>query len=558
MMIRKFLLTLSAMSLCAVYALGQPAWVKKATKSVFTLKTFAPDGTLLGGSNGFFVGDDGTALSSFTPFKGAQRAVVIDAAGKEYAVVCMLGANETYDVAKFKVDVRKSQPLPLAASELSESMSVWLLPYREVKQVPAGRIAKTETFNGDYVYYTVEMSTPDNGVSAPLFNDAGEVVGLMQQPSAPGSNQSYAVSARFANSVHVNGLSLSDPALRSTQIKKALPADIDQALLMLYFAPKSADSLSYVLMVDDFISQFPDRHDGYVYKAQLAASAKDYASADQEIARALKVAAKPEEVHFSYSRMIYQKNIYDAQTPYADWTLDKALAEVSAAERLNPQPGYLQHKAYVLFAQQKYDEAYGVYAHLFESSLRSAELFYEASRCKEMLADTTGQLALLDSAVAMFSRPYLRDAAPYLLARAQASMQVGKNRQAVSDLNDYEDLMKTQLSDRFYYLRHQAEVGGRLFQQALDDIDRAIEMNPDYDLYYAEKASLQVRVGLYDDAISTSRRCIELSPQYSEGFLFLGLAQCLKGQKAEGLKNLQQARQLGDPQADGLIEKYSE
>lgn len=32
---------------------AQPSWVKKATKSVFTLKTFAADGSLIGSSNGF-------------------------------------------------------------------------------------------------------------------------------------------------------------------------------------------------------------------------------------------------------------------------------------------------------------------------------------------------------------------------------------------------------------------------------------------------------------------------------------------------------------------------
>jgi hypothetical protein len=37
----------------------------------------------------------------------------------------------------------------------------------------------------------------------------------------------------------------------------------------------------------------------------------------------------------------------------------------------------------------------------------------------------------------------------------------------------------------------------------------------------------------------------------------MGLAQCLKGQKPEGLKNLQKAKELGDVQAEELIEKYS-
>ena len=124
-------------------------------------------------------------------------------------------------------------------------------------------------------------------------------------------------------------------------------------------------------------------------------------------------------------------------------------------------------------------------------------------------------------------------------------------------MNEYEKLMVSQVNDNFYYIRFQAEVGGRLFQQALNDIDKAIDMNPENEFYLAEKASLQVRVGLYDEAIETSQRCISLAPTLSDGYLFLGLSQCLKGQKAEGVKNLQRAGELGDPQAAGLIEKYS-
>ena len=45
----------------------------------------------------------------------------------------------------------------------------------------------------------------------------------------------------------------------------------------------------------------------------------------------------------------------------------------------------------------------------------------------------------------------------------------------MSLLNDYEQLMAAQVNDRFYYLRFQAEVNGRLFQQALNDIDKALQ-----------------------------------------------------------------------------------
>ena len=53
-----------------------------------------------------------------------------------------------------------------------------------------------------------------------------------------------------------------------------------------------------------------------------------------------------------------------------------------------------------------------------------------------------------------------------------------------------------------------------------------------------------------------AQACMKVAPEHSDGYLFLGLAQCLKGQKAEGIKNLQRARELGDVQADALIEKY--
>lgn len=536
---------------------SQPSWTKKATKSVFTLKTFSADGTLIGSTNGFFTGEDGEAVSSFSPFKGASSAVVIDAQGKELPVACMLGANETYDVAKFRVAAKKTVPLTIAAADAAEGTQVWLLPYREMKQVPAGTVRKTETINTSYAYYTVAMTMPEGATSCPLMNDAGEVVGLMQQPYRQDDSLSYAVSARFADSLRINGLSINDATLRSTNIKKDLPADPDQAVLALYMGQNSLDSAQYLQLIDDFISRFPNSPDGYTYRAQTELVDKKFDDAARDMEQAIRIADKKDEAHFNYSKLIYQKEVYLSQEPYEPWSLDKALSEAREAEKLNPLAIYRHQQAAILFAQKKYGEAADIYNALFSSELRSPELFYEASRCKAAQKDTLGQIALLDSCLAMFNQPYLKEAAPYLLARAQVLMDANQNRKAVTDLNEYEKLMVATVNDRFYYLRFQAEVGGRLFQQALNDIDQAIKMNPQYDLYYAEKASLQVRVGLYDEAIATANECVKIAPDHSDGYLFLGIAQCQKGLKADGLKNLQKARELGDSQADVLIEKYS-
>jgi len=543
--------------LTATAAWAQPSWAKKAAKAVVSVRTFSADGTLLGSSTGFYVGSEGEAVSAYAPFKGAAKAVVIDAEGKELKVACMLGASETYDVAKFRVEgVKKAPVLTTAATAMTTGSTVWLLPYREQKKTLSGVVRKAETFSDDYHYYTVAMQMPADGVGAPLLNEAGDVVGMMQPSVKAGDTLSYAVSARFADALHINGLSINDPALKAIGIRKDLPKEKDQAVLTLYVAASTLDSTSYAQLVDDFIARFPTAPDGYEYRAQLAYRGNDFAAAQRDYEQAINVAEKKDESHYGLSRLIYQKELTKPGMPFAEWSLDKALQEAETAYSLNPQPTYRHQQALVLFAQKQFAKASDIYDELSQGALRSPELFYEASRCREAMADTLGQLAQLDSAVAMFNRPLLKEAAPYLLGRAQLLLNMGRYRNAVADLNDYESLMKTVVNDNFYYLRHKADVGGRLFQQALDDIDRAIALRPDYDLYHAEKASLQIRLGLHDEAIVTARKCIELAPEYSDGYLFLGLAQCLKGQKAEGIKNLRRAKELGDPQAEGLIEKY--
>lgn len=535
--------------------LAQPGWVKNASKSVFTLKTFSADGSLIASSNGFFTGANGEAVSNFTPFKGAARAVIIDFQGKELPVVSILGANDMYDVVKFRVK-GKTQPIGISASTASEGSNVWLLPYHEVKNVMKGVVRKAEKFHQNYNYYTVAMTMPENSVSCPLLNEAGDVIGLMQQPASLKDTLSYAVGASFADSLKISGFSINDATLKLTSIKKELPDDINEATLALYLANSQTDSLTYTTMINDFIEKFPNSPDGYSYRAQMLSNNGDFAAAQKDMEQAIKLAEKKEEVHFSYARLIYNKEIYQSAQPYPSWSLDKALSEIREAIGISSQPTYRQLEAAILFAQQNYDEAYNIYHELTDSELRGVEIFYAAARCKEMQKDTTAMLALMDSTMNTFSKPYLKEAAPYLWARAQARVNAGKYRDGINDMNDYEELMKATIDDNFYYVRHQAEIKGRLYQQALNDINRAIQMNPQEILYYAEKASLEVRVGMYDQAIVTAQECIQIDPNNSDGYLFLGLAQCLKGQKAEGIANLQKAKDLGDEQAEGLIEKY--
>ena len=278
-------------------ASAQPdKWVKKATKAVFTLKTFNADGELIGSSNGFFITADGIAVSSYTPFRGASKAVVIDAMGKEYPVKSIIGANDTYDIAKFRVDANKCQTLRTAPSA-AENTQLWLLPYNAKNgySCTAAKVKSVQKVSNDYDYYTLEGTAGENTIGCPFLNASGDVVGIMQPSSSDNKTTQYAVGATFATELKMTGLSLNDPALKATSIKKDLPDELDQAVLTLYLASTIGDANSFVGLVDDFIAKFPQAPDGYSYKAQIMAAQDNYPEADKYMKLAIENATDTAE-----------------------------------------------------------------------------------------------------------------------------------------------------------------------------------------------------------------------------------------------------------------------
>ena len=554
---KKIITILFAACVCCMSNAQPDKWVKKASKAVFTLKTFNADGSLIGSGNGFFITADGVAVSSYTPFRGAAKAVVIDAMGKEYEVKSIIGANDVYDIAKFRVDATKCQTLRTAPAAV-ENTSLWLLPYnaKNAYSCTAAKVKSVQKVQNDYDYYTLEATAPENTVGCPYLNANGEVVGIQQQSSSDDNTTQYAVGAAFATGLKMTGLSLNDPALKATSIKKDLPDELDQAILTLYLASTLGDAQSFVGLVDDFIAKFPQAPDGYSYKAQIMAAQDNYPEADKYMKLAIDNATDKAEARYNYAKMMYQNLIYFYDSASHAWSYEQALEQAEQAVALDPQLPYLTQKAQLLFACKRYADSYAAFQDVISKGGRTAECFYGAARCKEQLNDTTACLALLDSAVATFSKPYLKEAAPYIYARAQALAESGKYRLAVNDYNEYENLMISQVNSEFYYIRSQVEAKARLFQQALNDLDKAIDKSPDILLYRSEKASLQIRVHLLDQAIETASECIRLFPDASDGYLFLGLAQCLNNNKVQGVGNLLKAKDLGDAQADTLIEKY--
>ena len=548
---RNILLAIGIMMATITFA--QPTAIQKAGRSVFTLTTFGADGALLASTHGFFTSTDGQAVSSWKPFVGAVRAVAIDADGQQHEVEAIYGANELYDVCRFRVG-GTTTAAPLAKSKAANGQKVWLVGY-SLKKAPSKQydVKSVETFMEQYGYYILNGKAAENNADCPVVNQNGEVIGLCQL--AKTADEAHVVDARFANSFVTRGLSINDAVLRHTDIRVALPDEINEARLTLMMAGEKNDSAAYAGYVADFINQFPTAIDGYTARAQQQLGQRRYADVDATMAEAISRCAAKDEAHSAYSTLIYQKELYLADSTYTAWSLQRALDEANTAYGINPQPIYQHQQAQIIYALGNYEEAYKRFMELTKSSIRNGELFYEAAQSRTHLGATTDEvISLLDSAIAV--NPDQSISAPYYLARGRMYDQAEQVRKAIADYNKYDTLMLGRGSADFYYIKFKAESRVRQFQQALNDIAHAIVLDRLEPTYYAEMAALQLRVNQLEDAIRTADLGIQLEPEYADLYIVKGIAHGELKQVAEAQQALTKAKELGDERADGLLEKY--
>ncbi len=545
---------LALLAVVTLQAKAQSSSVKNAAKSVFTLTTFKSDGSLLASSHGVFVSNDGTAVSDWTPFVGADKAVVIDASGKKMEVTEIVDANEIYDMVKFHVN-GKTTPANLATAQAPAGSEIFLVDYAVKKpNIVKGKVKKAETFMDHYNYYIVDMDIPENVVSCPLLTSTGQVIGLLQTTR---SGELHAADVRYALDFQVNSLTANSQLMRRCGIPVALPDGKDDAQLALMLSAQGNDEAKYLQTVENFIAKFPKETEGYEARAQIHVNKGDFDAATKDMEKAIQVADNKADAHYRYASLIYNKEIYLSDKPYAAWSLDRAMEEAREAEKNDPQPIYRHLQAQILYAQRSYQEAYDLFTGLTQTELRNPELFYEAAQCKTQLGvDKNEVLALLDSAVNICPKPYTNSSAPYFWARAIALDEAGQYRKAVADYNQYDTLTYGRSSAEFYYQREQCEVKARMFKQALDDIEHVIYLSPQDVDFHAEKASLQLRLGQYDEATATADQCLLLDEKYSTAYVIKGVAQIQKGNKKAGLQHLNTAKEMGNEQAPALIDKY--
>ena len=534
--------------LCASSLMAQPGPVQKVSKSVFTLTTFNKDGGIIASTQGVFIDNKGTAISTFKPFVGATKASIVDASGKSMNVDAILGADELYDVAKFRI-IGATTAAPIASKASVAGEKVWLVPY-SIKKSPFQQedISSVENFMTTYNYYIFSSSVPENAVGCPFVNKNGQVIGLMHT-----NGQTTAIDANYAKQLKVTGLSTLDAALRETGIRTALPDTEQDAITMMTLKKGQIPVDVYNEYTQEFINKFPTSAFGYKEKALYLVDQEKYDEAAKLMEEGIKKSKAKDEAHSNYADLIYQKIAYKGDSTYTAWTLDKAIDEAQKAYAAKPQPVYKHQEAQINFLKGNYQKACDMFLDLTKSNLNGGELYFEAAQAKTHLKAPAQEIeVLLDSAISVGARTGM--AGNYYLARANFLNEQGQYRRAIQDYNMYDSIARP-VDANFFYTRYQCETKLRMWQPALLDIARACYLAPKQPTFFAEWASLDLRVKRYDEGISAATHCTELAPEYADGYLLLGLLQKEKGLKDEAIKNLKKAQELGDTRAAEYLSK---
>ena len=545
------------MSAIFAFADKLPKTVEKARGSVASIITYR-EGVMLHNGVGVFAGENGDLLSSRSLFVGADSAVVIDCKGVKYPVLRIVGENEILDCIKVRVKADKRiKPLASSSAPVAADETLYLLGYSMGK---GGFVAQAKVARIDSVYscayYTLKRPMEPRFRSLPVVNAKGELVAMMQDAAASDTKNSYAVGASVSEILDASAATFGRGYYPSMGIRTALPSNKDGALFCLYMQPLVGDSISYKSVIDDFIAAYPDSYEGYASRAEYEAMVlRNLNAAAKSWDKAMKLTENVAEVHFGKAKSLNTILLSGDSVSHPMLSFSNVLAEFDKAIAIDNQPLYLNGKADMLCSHGRFNDAAQCYEALATTHMRDPEIFAKASMCYKEIKEYDKSVAMLDSAVNCFGTDTLKVAAPYILTRALVYAAAGKYRNAVFDYNKYEGVMGGTLGAEFYYLREQAELNAKMFQQALNDIDTAIDLDPKNVAYYIEKALLCYRVKLSDEGIRVMDEAKKLAPELPDIHYLLGCLYMQKGDNTAARSCIERALKLGHPAAEAVLEQ---
>ena len=85
-----------------------------------------------------------------------------------------------------------------------------------------------------------------------------------------------------------------------------------------------------------------------------------------------------------------------------------------------------------------------------------------------------------------------------------------------------------------------------LYEQAVTEFNKAIELDPEYAMAYNNRGNAYWNRGNFDRAIADYDKAIELDPEYAEAYGNRGFVYYLKGELTKAISDLEKCLELSD------------
>ena len=197
---------------------AQPKFASKARKSIASVNTYDAHGNLMRQGTAFFIDKSGTAIADYKTFKGAYKATVTDAAGKMHDVSYIMGADDAYSMVKFAANIKGVTPLTIASDAQTIGSAMHIIGK---ESTVSASVRDTSMIQGKYVYYGLTQKVDDTFMGAPVFNDKGNLVGIVH---ANIGEKSYVLDTRFSETLKIEAIPSSSASLALNNIH--MPAKV--------------------------------------------------------------------------------------------------------------------------------------------------------------------------------------------------------------------------------------------------------------------------------------------------------------------------------------------
>ena len=192
-----------------------PAMIKRVEPSIIVFLTYDKEERFLGQGTGFFITQEGDAITNYHVLKGANRAEVRTSDGKVYPVKKIVAEDEEGDLIRVSIDIPKDVVHPLSIypsyPEVGERVVVIGTPLGLEKTVSDGIVSAVREIPqfGKIIQVTAPISPGSSG--SPVVNVNGDVVGVVSFFLMPGQNLNFAIPGeRIARLTLTDGKTLSE------------------------------------------------------------------------------------------------------------------------------------------------------------------------------------------------------------------------------------------------------------------------------------------------------------------------------------------------------------